>query len=238
MRVLIALLILFGLDTRQLLALGAVTACVPHYFMSGATLIALATNEIVMCENPYLARLIFRSDRFRLGLSSKPSIKSRFGERRGRRSVARQKNDRCQRPSICIWTFRYGTRFTTTADANLPRTLADSASNSLRTGMTLQLSVHPVKTRKPWRVLNTGIFQALAEFDSCQGADKLVGYSDATRIGAAHGRRPVDQDAGRDPCLRLRHQPGRAHRVSGGRGLLIGRFGDRAAWLATHRHER
>jgi hypothetical protein len=29
-----------------------------------------------------------------------------------------------------------------------------------------------------------------------------------------------------------------AHRVSGGRGLLIGRFGDRAAWLATHRHER
>jgi hypothetical protein len=53
MRVLIALLILFGLDTRQLLALGAVTACVPHYFMSGATLIALATNEIVMWENPY-----------------------------------------------------------------------------------------------------------------------------------------------------------------------------------------
>src|SRR3979411_608445 len=97
------------------------------------------------------------------------------------------------------WSFRYKARLTTTVDASLPWTSAGRASNSLRSGMTLQVSVHPVKRRQPWRVLNTGIFQALAEFDSCQGADKLVGYSDATRIGAAHGRRPVDRDAGRDP---------------------------------------
>ena len=47
----------------------------------------------------------------------------------------------------------------------------------------------------------------------------------STRIGVAHGRRPVDLDASRDPCLRLRHQPGRAHRTSGGRRLLIGQLG-------------
>jgi ClpP class serine protease len=54
MRFLIALLIIFGLDTRQLLARGAVTACVPHYSMSGGTLIALAANEIVMCQQSIL----------------------------------------------------------------------------------------------------------------------------------------------------------------------------------------
>jgi hypothetical protein len=54
MRFLIALLIIFGLDTRQFLARGAVTACVPHYSMSGGTLTALAANEIVMCQQSIL----------------------------------------------------------------------------------------------------------------------------------------------------------------------------------------
>src|SRR5258708_19300753 len=31
---------------------------------------------------------------------------------------------------------------------------------------------------QPWRLLNTGIFQGLAEFDVRQGADKLVRYSE------------------------------------------------------------
>ena len=84
----------------------------------------------------------------------------------------------------------------------------------------------------------TYIFQASVEFDARQGTDKFVRYNDATRIGAAHGRRPVDQDASRDRCLRLRHQLGRAHTASGGRGLPIGRFGYRAARFATYRHER
>jgi hypothetical protein len=96
----------------------------------------------------------------------------------------------------------------------------------------------PVKRRQPWRLLNTDIFRALAEFDARQGADKLVRHSDATRIGAAHGRRPVDQDAGRDPCLHLRHQPVARIRLPAGRGLIIGWFSYRAAWFATYRDER
>jgi hypothetical protein len=48
-RFFVALLIICGLDARQLLVRGGVTAFVPHYAMSGGTLIALAANETVMC---------------------------------------------------------------------------------------------------------------------------------------------------------------------------------------------
>src|SRR3979490_1650619 len=43
----------------------------------------------------------------------------------------------------------------------------------------------------------------------------------ARRTGAAHGRRPIDQDASRHPCLRQFHQLGRARRASTGWRLLI-----------------
>ena len=72
-----------------------------------------------------------------------------------------------------------------------------------------------------------------AEFDARQSADNLARYSDTTRIGAAHGRRPVDRDASRDPWLRLRYQSGRAHGISGGRELLVCRLGDRTARFAN-----
>src|SRR3977135_1073124 len=104
--------------------------------------------------------------------------------------------------------------------------------------MTVQPSVHTSKAPSAMATAETYIFQASVEFDARQGTDKLVRYSDATRIGAAHGRRPVDQDASRDRCLRQRHQPGRARRASGGWGLLIGWLGYRAARFTTHRHER
>ena len=53
-RFFVALLIICGLDARQLLARGGVTAFVPHYAMSGGTLIALAANETVMCQQSIL----------------------------------------------------------------------------------------------------------------------------------------------------------------------------------------
>jgi ClpP class serine protease len=56
---------------------GKVTVFVPHYAMSGGTLIALAADEIVMDPTPYLARSIRRSGICRqLRLSSFWNLKS------------------------------------------------------------------------------------------------------------------------------------------------------------------